>query len=50
VAIIQFYGLLVFPHMVFSSYGMDIDEGLTDRLITSGTDMFLNHYGPRDEA
>ena len=48
VAIIQFYGLLVFPHMVFSSYGTHIDEDLTDRLITSGVDMFLHHYGPRD--
>ncbi|MGN9761943.1 TetR/AcrR family transcriptional regulator [Streptomyces sp. SD31] len=47
VAIIQFYGLLVFPHMVFSSYGTHIDEDLTDRLITSGVDMFLNHYGPQ---
>ena len=48
VAIIQFYGLLVFPHMVFSSYGTHIDEDLTDRLTTSGVDMFLAHYGPRD--
>ncbi|GAB2991165.1 TetR/AcrR family transcriptional regulator [Streptomyces pseudoechinosporeus] len=47
VAIIQFYGLLVFPHMVFSSYGTHIDEDLTDRLITGGVDMFLDHYGPR---
>ncbi|GAA3245536.1 MULTISPECIES: TetR/AcrR family transcriptional regulator [Streptomyces] len=46
VAIIQFYGLLVFPHMVFSSYGTAIDEELTDRLIISGIDMFLDHYGP----
>ncbi|MYS88849.1 MULTISPECIES: TetR/AcrR family transcriptional regulator [Streptomyces] len=48
VAIIQFYGLLVFPHMIFSSYGTHIDEELTDRLITSGVDMFLGHYGPQD--
>ncbi|MGA5189226.1 TetR/AcrR family transcriptional regulator [Streptomyces griseoincarnatus] len=46
VAIIQFYGILVFPHMVFSSYGTHIDEDLTDRLITSSVDMFLDHYGP----
>ncbi|MFJ4750580.1 TetR/AcrR family transcriptional regulator [Streptomyces albogriseolus] len=45
VAVIQFYGLLVFPHMVFSSYGTQIDEDLTDRLITGGVDMFLAHYG-----
>ncbi|MGQ4420012.1 TetR/AcrR family transcriptional regulator C-terminal domain-containing protein [Streptomyces sp. SAS_269] len=48
VAIIQFYGLLVFPHMVFSSYGTCIDEDLTDRLVTTGVDMFLDHYGPQD--
>ncbi|MFI0505344.1 TetR/AcrR family transcriptional regulator [Streptomyces albogriseolus] len=47
VAVIQFYGLLVFPHMVFSSYGTQIDEDLTDRLVTGGVDMFLSHYGPR---
>lgn len=45
-AIIQLYALLVFPHMVFGSYGTHIDDDLTDRLITSGVDMFLNHYGP----
>ncbi|WP_435809609.1 TetR/AcrR family transcriptional regulator [Streptomyces iakyrus] len=46
-AIIQLYALLVFPHMVFGSYGTHIDDALTDRLITSGVDMFLDHYGPR---
>jgi AcrR family transcriptional regulator len=47
VAIMQFYGLLVFPHMVFGSYGTQIDNDLTDRLIASGVDMFLGHYGTR---
>lgn len=47
-AIIQLYALLVFPHMVFSAYGTHIDDDLTERLITSGVDMFLNHYGARD--
>ncbi|MFJ9542127.1 hypothetical protein ACIRPX_33375 [Streptomyces sp. NPDC101225] len=36
----------VFPHMVFGSYGTQIDEDLTDRLIISGVDMFLSHYAP----
>ncbi|MFC7265891.1 TetR/AcrR family transcriptional regulator [Streptomyces lutosisoli] len=45
-AIIQFYSLLVFPHMVFSTYGTHIDDDLTERLIASGVDMFLGHYGP----
>jgi TetR/AcrR family transcriptional repressor of mexJK operon len=49
IAIIQLYALLVFPHMVFGAYGTHIDEDITDRLITSGVDMFLEHYGP-DQA
>ncbi|WP_407111484.1 TetR/AcrR family transcriptional regulator [Streptomyces sp. DSM 116494] len=46
-AIIQLYALLVFPHMVFGSYGTHIDDDLTGRLLTSGVDMFLSHYSPR---
>ncbi|MFZ4155591.1 TetR/AcrR family transcriptional regulator [Streptomyces pseudogriseolus] len=46
-AIIQLYSLLVFPHMVFGSYGTDIDDDLTDRLIVSGIDMFLGFYSPQ---
>ncbi|MDQ0753293.1 TetR/AcrR family transcriptional repressor of mexJK operon [Streptomyces africanus] len=46
VAIMQLYALLVFPHMVFSTYGTHIEDSLTDRLIVSGVDMFLGHYGP----
>ncbi|MCF4137240.1 TetR/AcrR family transcriptional regulator C-terminal domain-containing protein [Streptomyces sp. Tue 6430] len=45
-AIIQLYALLVFPHMVFSTYGTHVDDGLTDRLVVSGVDMFLGYYGP----
>jgi AcrR family transcriptional regulator len=47
VAIIQLYSLLLFPHLVFSTYGTTIDDDLTDRLISSGVDMFLGHYTPR---
>jgi AcrR family transcriptional regulator len=46
VAIIQLYSLLVYPHMVFSSYGAELDEDLAERLISGGVDMFLGHYGP----
>jgi hypothetical protein len=49
-AIIQLYALLVFPHMVFSTYGTRIDDDLTGRLIVSGVDMFLGHYSPRGVA
>ncbi|WP_328690327.1 TetR/AcrR family transcriptional regulator [Streptomyces phaeochromogenes] len=45
-AIIQLYALLVFPHMVFGSYGTQIDDDLTNRLVIGGVDMFLDHYGP----
>lgn len=44
VAILQLYSLLAYPHLVFSAYGTDIDDDLTDRLITNGVDMFLDHY------
>jgi len=47
VAIIQLYSLLVFPHMVFSTYGTAIDDTFADRLVTSGVDMFLSYYSPR---
>jgi hypothetical protein len=45
-AIIRLYALLVFPHMVFSTYGTHMEDDLTDRLLVSGVDMFLGHYGP----
>ncbi|MDX3521980.1 hypothetical protein [Streptomyces scabiei] len=45
-AIIQLYALLVFPRMVFSTYGTHIEDSLTDRLLVIGVDMFLGHYSP----
>jgi len=47
VATLQLYSLLLYPHLVFSAYGTDIDDSLTDRLIAGGVDMFLSHYAPR---
>ncbi|MFF9624453.1 TetR/AcrR family transcriptional regulator [Streptomyces griseosporeus] len=46
-AVIQLYALLVFPHLVFGTYGTRVDDDLTDRLVVSGVDMFLAHYAPR---
>ncbi|MGV9288610.1 TetR/AcrR family transcriptional regulator [Streptomyces sp. NPDC003719] len=46
-AVLQLYALLIFPHIVFGSYGTHIDDALTDRLIVSGVDMFLGYYSPR---
>jgi TetR/AcrR family transcriptional regulator, mexJK operon transcriptional repressor len=47
VATLQLYALLLFPHLVFSTYGTTIDDDLTDRLIAGGVDMFLGQYTPR---
>ncbi|MCM2391399.1 TetR/AcrR family transcriptional regulator [Streptomyces albipurpureus] len=47
VATLQLYALLVHPHMVFGHYGTIMDDDLTERLLTSGVDMFLGHYSPR---
>jgi len=44
VAIIQLYSLLLYPHLVFSRYGTELDADLSDRLITQGVEMFLGHY------
>ncbi|WP_327318670.1 TetR/AcrR family transcriptional regulator [Streptomyces sp. NBC_01235] len=47
VATLQLYSLLLFPHLVFSTYGTTIDDDLTDRLVAGGVDMFLGQYTPR---
>ena len=46
VAVIHLYGLTLYPHLVYSSYGAAIDEALADHLITTGVDMFLTYYCP----
>ncbi|WP_214325789.1 TetR/AcrR family transcriptional regulator [Nonomuraea sediminis] len=43
-AIIQFYALVLYPHIVHSAYGERLDPRLTDDLITSGVAMFLTYY------
>jgi AcrR family transcriptional regulator len=43
-AIIQFYALVLYPHIVHSAYGDKLDSGLTEALITKGVDMFLTYY------
>jgi AcrR family transcriptional regulator len=50
VAIIQLYSLLLYPHLVFSSYGTTLDPDLSERLITQGVEMFLNHYATREPS
>jgi TetR/AcrR family transcriptional repressor of mexJK operon len=46
VAVIHLYGLTLYPHLVYSSYGATIDEVLSEQLITTGVDMFLTYYRP----
>ncbi|MFF4384924.1 TetR/AcrR family transcriptional regulator [Kitasatospora sp. NPDC001547] len=44
VAIIQFYALVLYPHVVHSTYGDRLSPDLTERLIERGVDMFLAYY------
>ncbi|MFC7449258.1 TetR/AcrR family transcriptional regulator [Rhodococcus daqingensis] len=43
-AVIQFYALVLYPHIIHSAYGDRLDDELTEELITTGVDMFLNYY------
>jgi hypothetical protein len=37
---------MLYPHLVFSAYGTELDADLSDRLIAQGVEMFLHHYAP----
>jgi TetR/AcrR family transcriptional regulator, mexJK operon transcriptional repressor len=45
-AVIQFYALTVYPHIVRSMFGIGLDQRATEHLLTSGIDMFLSYYSP----
>ncbi|MEV4067626.1 TetR/AcrR family transcriptional regulator [Nonomuraea dietziae] len=47
VAVIQFFGLTVYPHLIVSSIGATLGQDLTDRLIADGVDTFLSRHRPR---
>lgn len=47
-AIIQLYALVLYPHLVHSTYGATVDPDTTSRLIDTGVDMFLQYYAYRD--
>jgi AcrR family transcriptional regulator len=49
-AILQLYALVLYPHLVHSTYGTTLDRHTTERLIDSGVDMFLAFYAYRDTA
>ncbi|WP_194293330.1 TetR/AcrR family transcriptional regulator C-terminal domain-containing protein [Actinomadura macrotermitis] len=44
-AVIQFFGLTVYPHLITGSFGTSLPEDRTARLIDNGVDMFLKTYG-----
>ncbi|MFD0683889.1 TetR/AcrR family transcriptional regulator [Actinomadura fibrosa] len=46
-ALVQFYALVLYPHIVHSAYGEKLDPQFTDDLITRGVDMFLTYYRKR---
>jgi AcrR family transcriptional regulator len=47
-AVIQFYALTVYPHIVRSMFGIGLDQRATEDLLTSGVDMFLSYYTARN--
>jgi AcrR family transcriptional regulator len=49
-AIIQLYALVLYPHLVHSTYGVALDQRTTERLIDSGVDMFLSYYDYREAS
>jgi TetR/AcrR family transcriptional regulator, mexJK operon transcriptional repressor len=49
-AVIQFYALTVYPHIVRSMFGLRLDQRTTEELLTSGVDMFLSYYAVNDRG
>lgn len=47
-AIYQFYSLAIYPHLIHAGYGTRLDPELSQRLVTSGVDMFLSYYRYRE--
>ncbi|MFG3441291.1 TetR/AcrR family transcriptional regulator [Nonomuraea sp. NPDC047897] len=47
VAVIQFFGLTVYPHLIVSTIGAALGQDLTDRLIADGVDTFLSRHQQR---
>ncbi|MFF5205377.1 TetR/AcrR family transcriptional regulator [Streptosporangium sp. NPDC000396] len=50
VAVIQYYALVLYPHLVHTAYGVTLDADFSERLTTTGVDMFLTYYGMRQPA
>jgi AcrR family transcriptional regulator len=47
-AVIQFYALTVYPHIIRSMFAIQLDQRATEDLLTSGIDMFLSYYTVKD--
>ncbi|MFD7263854.1 TetR/AcrR family transcriptional regulator [Streptomyces sp. NPDC059874] len=49
VAIVQFYSLVLYPHIIHAAYGMTLDPETTEALTNTGVDMFLAYYKYRPD-
>jgi TetR/AcrR family transcriptional regulator, mexJK operon transcriptional repressor len=38
------YSLALYPHLIHAAYGTSLDPELSEKLVTSGVDMFLSYY------
>lgn len=46
-AVIQFYALTVYPHIIRSMFGVQLDQRVTEDLLTRGVAMFLTYYAAK---
>ncbi|GAA3598279.1 TetR/AcrR family transcriptional regulator [Nonomuraea rosea] len=46
-AVLQFFSLTIYPHLIVGSIGAGLPRDLADRLLTDGVDLFLERYRPR---
>ncbi|WP_157555262.1 TetR/AcrR family transcriptional regulator [Nocardia crassostreae] len=50
VAILQFFSLTIYPHLIVGSLGSALPPELADRLLTEGVDTFLSRYRESHET
>jgi TetR/AcrR family transcriptional repressor of mexJK operon len=43
-AVYQLYSLALYPHLIHATYGTKLAPELSQKLVTSGVDMFLTYY------
>lgn len=49
-ALVQLYGLVLYPHFAHIAYGERINKKRSHELINGGVDVFLTYYAARDDA